>query len=132
MDLKAFEHLADPMERGAIMTAPDRTKIIEKGAYAGRDDIKKIVIPEGVVEISDEAFIFCEQLASVTLPSTLKKIGKSAFQECVNLVEINFPEGLEEIGFAAFCNCLSLKEPSLSETVKIGYLAFHHTKTKID
>lgn len=59
---------------------PDGTEIIEKGAYAGRDDIDKVVIPEGVVEISDEAFIFCDQLVSVTLPSTLKKIGKNAFQ----------------------------------------------------
>ena len=129
MELKAFEHLAEPREQGAIITVPDGTKIIEKGKYAGRGDIEKLVIPEGVVEIGDEALIFCDQLVSVTLPSTLKKIGKSAFQECVNLSEINFPIELEEIGMAAFCNCLSLEVPSLPETVKVGDMAFHHTKS---
>ena len=106
------------------------TKIIKKGAQAGREDIEKVVIPDGVTEISDEAFIFCDRLVSVTLPSTLKKIGKSAFQECVNLIEINFPEGIEEVGMAAFCNCLSLEAPILPNTVKVGDMAFHHTKEK--
>ena len=130
MELKAFEHLVRPREQGAIITVHDGTKIIEKGKYAGRGDIEKVVIPEGVVEISEEAFIFCDQLISVTLPSTLKKIGKSAFQDCVNLSEITIPEGLEKIGDAAFCNCLSLEVPSLPETVKVGDMAFHHTKVK--
>ena len=119
-------------ETGPVLQIPEGTKIIEKGAYAARDDIARVVIPEGVVEIGDEAFIFCDQLVSVTLPSTLKRIGKSAFQECVNLSEINFPIELEEIGIAAFCNCLSLEVPNLPETVKVGDMAFHHTKTKID
>ena len=117
-------------ETGPVLQIPEGTKIIEKGAYAGREDIARVVIPEDVVEIGDEAFIFCDQLVSVTLPSTLKKIGKSAFQECVNLEVITLPEGLEEIGFAAFCNCLSLRIESIPQGVKIDELAFHHTKTK--
>ena len=64
------------------------TKTIEKGAYARRDDVDKVIIPEGVLEICDEAFIFCDRIVSVHLPSTLKKIGNSAFQECVNLEKI--------------------------------------------
>ena len=111
-----------------ILVIGTESVIIESGAYAARSDIEKVVISEGVVQICDEAFIFCDQLISVELPSTLKKIGKSAFQECVNLSEIEFPAGIEEICDAAFCNCLSLKAPVLPERVKIGALAFHKTK----
>ena len=89
---------------------------------------EKTVIPEGELEIADGEFAFREDITEVVLPSTLKRIGKSAFQECVNLESISFPEGLEEIGECAFCNCLSLCEPPLSEGVRVGFMAFHHTK----
>lgn len=89
---------------------------------------EKTVIPEGRVKIEDGEFAFREDITEVVLPSTLKRIGKSAFQECVNLESINFPEGLEEIGECAFCNCLSLSEPTLKASVKVGFMAFHHTK----
>lgn len=90
-----------------------------------------ITIPEGVTEIEDEAFAFREDIHEVRLPLSMKRIGKSAFQECVNLEKINFPHGLEKIGDAAFCNCLSLVKPKLPESVKIGELAFHHTKKEV-
>ena len=111
-----------------ILIVPESGEIIESGAYAGRGDVECVVVSEGVVEIGDEAFAFCDGLLSVTLPSTLKRIGKSAFQECVNLSKINLPQGIEEIGEAAFCNCLALPTPTVGCGVLLGELAFHHTK----
>lgn len=87
-----------------------------------------LTIPEGVVELEDEAFVFREDIREVWLPSTLKRIGKSAFQECVNLEVVHFQEGLEVVGFAAFCNCLSLPRPQLPKGVIIEELAFHGTE----
>ena len=87
-----------------------------------------VVIPEGVAEIENEAFIFREDICEVRPPSTLKRIGCSAFQECVNLKVVHFPQGLEEVGEAAFCNCLSLPRPQLPKRVIIEELAFHGTE----
>ena len=39
-----------------ILTLPKGTKKIENGAYAGRDDIEKVVIPDGVTTIGNYAF----------------------------------------------------------------------------
>ena len=89
-----------------------------------------VIIPDGTVEIADGEFAFREDICEVRLPETVRRIGKSAFQECVNLAVINFPNRLEEIDDAAFCNCLSLTEPSTEERVRVGVLAFHHTKKK--
>lgn len=90
-----------------------------------------LIVSEGTTEIKDEEYAFCEDLIEVVLPTTIKRIGKSAFQECVNLGKINFPTSIEEIDDAAFCNCLSLVKPNLSDKVKVGALAFHHTKRSI-
>ena len=48
-----------------------------------RDDIKKIVIKEGVTRIGDLAFGGCRNLTSVEIPNTVKSIGVRAFLECI-------------------------------------------------
>lgn len=50
-------------------------------------DEKFVVIPEGVKEIAERAFI-CNTLYSIVLPMTLEKIALDAFESCDLLVEI--------------------------------------------
>ncbi|MCI8399819.1 MAG: leucine-rich repeat protein [Oscillibacter sp.] len=38
-----------------------------------------VTIPEGVKEIGDEAFRFCESLTSVIVPKSVTKIGRDVF-----------------------------------------------------
>ena len=44
-----------------------------------RDDVKVVIVPEGVQTIGEKAFEDCENFERVELPSTLKSIGKRAF-----------------------------------------------------
>lgn len=69
---------------------------------------KKIVIEEGITNVSDEAFIFCGDLETVVLPSTIESIGKCAFEHCDSLKTIVIPENAE-IGNGAFNYCDSLE-----------------------
>lgn len=48
--------------------------------YMNGQEIKDLVIPDGVTEISDFAFIECTGLTSLTLPSCVKSIGSIAFR----------------------------------------------------
>lgn len=57
--------------------------------YTGKVPVN-LVIPEGVKEISKEAFEGCTSLASVTIPSSVKEIGRDAFKGCASLKEIQF------------------------------------------
>ena len=82
-----------------------------------------MVIPDGVTEISDRAFLRCESLREVMFEagSELKMIGKSAFEFCKNLAKINLPEGVKSLGDYAFCLCESLKNIQLPNGLeKIG------------
>lgn len=89
-------------------------------------NLKEVVLPETVREISDDAFCHCETLEKINLPHRLKKIGKSAFHWCRSLEEIIIPDGISEIPAFAFAGCYSLKKIHIPESVKhIGLQAFH-------
>jgi hypothetical protein len=71
---------------------------IQKGAFGDfLEDIKEIIIPEGITSIEDNAFEGCDNLTSITLPGSLKHIGRDAFTDCNKLKNIVLPESISTI-----------------------------------
>ncbi|MDB2016726.1 leucine-rich repeat protein [[Clostridium] symbiosum] len=66
-------------------------------AFKGNNDIKKIIIPNGVKFIGVGAFEDCTNLSSVILPDSIKEILGGAFSGCDSLKEFTIPNGIEEI-----------------------------------
>ncbi|MDD6490219.1 MAG: leucine-rich repeat domain-containing protein [Clostridia bacterium] len=77
------------------------------------------VIPDGITEISENAFADCTHLVSVDFPPTLKKIGDGAFYSCVKLKTADL-SNVSILGAYAFSGCLSLCSVTLGNN--IGYL----------
>ena len=73
----------------------------------GNQNIKKVIIEEGVTSISYCSFDNCQKLESVTLPSSLIAIKGNAFSNCFSLSNVTLPDNLEEIGKSAFEDCQS-------------------------
>ncbi len=72
------------------------------------DDIKSIVIQDGVTSIPDNAFWYYSNLESVELPGTVTRIGIGAFLNCERLKAIRIPHGVTSIErdtFYVFGNC---------------------------
>ena len=86
--------------------------------YSHRNEIRTIILEEGVTSIGNRAFRELENVISVKFPSTLKTIGKYAFVNCTKLKMISFSEGLETIRESAFENCEALMSIRLPETLK--------------
>ena len=83
------------------------------GFFANNSSLERIVIPEGVVEISDDAFFSCINLKEVVLPNSLEYIGDSAFAHTA-IEEIEISEDVSHVGKRAFSGCeklVSLKVP---------------------
>ena len=78
------------------------------GAFRNREDIKKVVIYEGVNGIGASAFYGCKNLTKVTLPDSMIEIGKYAFSFCTSLNDISIPDTIFRIGDGVFLNCRSL------------------------
>ena len=54
--------------------------------------LEKIILPESVTSIGQNAFAFCTNLLEVTIPGSVTSIDSSAFFECPN-VKIKAPAG---------------------------------------
>lgn len=65
-----------------------------------------MVIPEGVKNISSEAFYGCTKLKYVTLPQTVTSISADSFENCTSLAYMNLPNSLIEL--EGFVNCSNL------------------------
>jgi hypothetical protein len=53
--------------------------------FLNGDEIKKLVIPDGIQSVKYESFQGCWSLTSVEIPSTVQYIGEFAFSDCVNI-----------------------------------------------
>lgn len=60
------------------------------------------VLPEGTMEIGEEAFRGDVSLTSLSLPDGVTTIGASAFADCTNLLLIRIPASVTAIGAGAF------------------------------
>ncbi len=105
---------------------PDRIKIIGNRAFYETSLTGSLSIPEGVIEIGDQAYCNGYSYLSgsymplrnnlkgtLTLPSTLKKIGVGAFTACDFSGELLLPEGIEYIGGGAFQDCIHFSNVDL-------------------
>lgn len=74
-------------------------------AFMNVKTLRKIVIPEGVVVVSQSAFANCTALTDITLPSTLKRIKERAFENVGHTGQrfiVVIPAGVEEFYAGAF------------------------------
>ena len=60
------------------LVVPGTCKVIGAYAFAGCENLREIVIEDGVEVIEDWAFISCN-IESISLPQTLKTVGNNAF-----------------------------------------------------
>ncbi len=81
-----------------------------------KQNIKKIILPNTIREIDDNAFSGCK-LEEIELPIGLETIGKNAFSN-TNLRSISISEGVKSIGAYCFWNCRSLTKAILPSTLR--------------
>lgn len=72
------------------------------GAFCNCRDLKSVVCPSSIDEISAGAFYYCTSLTSVSLPSQARYVGDFAFAHCSSLSELRYPKGVSYIGDSTF------------------------------
>lgn len=70
--------------------------------YSALDYLQQVfVVPEGIEEIYESAFVFLPKLQNIKLPSTLKIIGAYAFHQCNSITQIHIPHNVVEVDMGA-------------------------------
>lgn len=88
----------------------DKMAVVSIGYKAfANDDMRKIVLPETIVNISDSAFLDCLFLEEVIIPEGITEIKYATFKGCTLLRKVALPSGLLKIGDDAFNTCSSLQ-----------------------
>lgn len=89
---------------------------IDTGAFAGCENLKEVVLPEGIIEIRNNAFVH-SGLESMIIPNTVMRIGSQAFAGCKKLKNIKFGSGLEFIFEDVFRRCSALQNVELPKSL---------------
>lgn len=94
--------------------------------YNDRDNIKNVVIKDGVTNIGSYAFCDCSRLTSVVIPNSVTSIGDLAFYYCSSLTSVTIPNSVTSIGDWVFFNCTSLTSVEIPNSVtSIGELCIY-------
>ena len=80
-------------------------------------DIKSVMIEDGVTSIGHNAFFRCSGLANITFPNSVKSIGVNAFYGCSGLTSIKIPNSVTSIGEGAFYVCSGLTSIKIPNSV---------------
>ena len=95
-----------------------------------KDEVKSIVIEEGLTSIGNYAFSSWTNLTSVIVPSSVMSIGNNAFRYCTSLTTVVISDGVTNIGEYAFDNCTNLNSLSIPDSVtSIGGGSFSGCKS---
>ena len=99
---------------------------VENEAFEKCNNLKGVILNEGLQKIGLWSFCYCTSLSSITIPSTVIEIGHHSFWSCNNLREVVLNNGLQKIGAVAFWYCTSLSSIKLPSTVtEVGSDAFY-------
>ncbi|MBR6016599.1 MAG: leucine-rich repeat protein [Prevotella sp.] len=101
------------------INVPEKTETIGRFAFASMDDYCfSMVLPEGIVNIDDFAFIDSE-LLHINFPDSLLSLGKHSFNG-TGLGEVLLPDGIEEIpaGCFQFVYIERLRLPANLKTIR--------------
>ena len=118
---------------------------IGDGAFESIDKstVKKIVLPESVCAIGNNAFKGCSDV-EIVVNGALTLIGESAFEGCNGLAEIKFGNELDNIPFSAFKGCSSLKslvlpasltlisENAFEDCSSVAYVIIHSSTATVE
>jgi hypothetical protein len=131
-----------------IPAAVDGVQVVQisNGAFTGNENIKTVVIPDGVETIGSLAFAQCTSLESVIMPDSVTEVEYQAFEGTKSLKSIVWaanadvpknafsesgiesiviPDGVKRIGEYAFRDCANLKDVYISNTLEeMGESAF--------
>ena len=120
-----------PGKEGDTYTVPDSVERIGNYAFYKCEQLKQIILPDGLKEIGDSAFSDCG-IEKIDLPDGLERIGQFAFSDS-DLIEVVIPNSVTIFEPSVFQNCQKLVSAKLCDNMKtIPAYTFNDCKSLTD
>ncbi|HZK55058.1 MAG TPA: leucine-rich repeat protein [Desulfosporosinus sp.] len=84
----------------------------------GSSSLKKVTLPESLIEIGGSAFGNCNNLNEINIPSNVTQVGSFAFENCTSLKSVILPDSVTHIQDGAFYGCAGLEHLAISRNVQ--------------
>lgn len=97
---------------------PDSIIAIGAGAFANCSHLTTVNLGNSVRLIDVNTFVFCTSLESVTLPDSVFSIENDAFAHCSKLTTVNLGNSVDSIGERAFADCTILESVTIPSSVR--------------
>jgi hypothetical protein len=94
------------------------------------DQIKTVIIKDGIINIGDYAFRNLISLTEITIPDSVTLIGSEVFSNCISLTKVVIPNSVTTIGYGAFYNCISLTDLTIGSGISTLETLWDYTSTQ--
>ena len=112
-----WDNLQWTLDDEGTLTISGTGRMNSYSQWKGSTAIKKVVIEEGVTDISTSAFDNCDNLTTVIIPDSLTAIYANAFYGCDGLTSISISSGVTTLGDRAFYKCTNLADITLAGNI---------------
>ena len=85
--------------------------------FAQCQQLKNVILVEGISAMGEKAFAGCTALTSIQVPSTLRTVPAGAFEGCTGLTSINLVMGVSRLCENAFAHCTSITSIFLPRSI---------------
>ena len=119
--MKIFNHILQKVTlidvRCGVLKIPRSIKEVHYNAIVGLWNLRKIVVPNGVLKLDAMAIMLCRNLTDIEFEDgcSLESIGPKCFVECDALESVTIPLTVKYIGQYAFYNCSGLENVTLPD-----------------
>ncbi|MGN0960732.1 MAG: leucine-rich repeat protein [Christensenellales bacterium] len=95
---------------------PESIKVIGNDAFHGCIGLEEVTLPSTLQSLAHEAFRY-SSIRKIKIPDSISYINQDTFTLCQQLQEVYMPEGLEAIGHCAFDSCKNLRKIDIPDSV---------------
>ena len=113
----SFDEITGVITFSGTGALPDYSDYTDVPWDSLRESISGAVFEEGITNIPNNAFYYCQNLVNVSIPSTVTAIGKQAFRQCA-FTSFTIPDTVTSLGTGVFAGCRNLEEVIIPASVR--------------
>ena len=115
-----------------VIEIPKNVKVIRDYTFQDCEQLRSVILHEGIISIDDYAFHRCKSLQTVNASAwtSLRSIGRYAFSGCEKLTSVPIHSSVMSVGAWAFQSCKAMNSVKIADGTELGKGVFQCSNQK--